>query len=191
MRLNHERAVGTYLRLFLLSLPLLLMLTVAGGEPTGVHADVVSSRALAALADMSVRPLGEVALRTPLGGAHTSAVPAEALTLACASWLRKGSLPRSAGSVATDGAASDSIVGGWRGTNMSAPESFGVHYAKHGVGMAEGEYDAAAQSWASAPAGVSKPIQLADGSWGTKWQTPGGGPGGIVDDGNISTYWTK
>jgi hypothetical protein len=58
--------------------------------------------------------------------------------------------------------------------------------------MTEGEYDAAAQSWASATAGVSKPIQFADGSWGPKWQTPGGGPGGIVDaDGNIITYWTK
>ncbi len=86
----------------------------------------------------------------------------------------------------------ESVVGGWRGTNMSAPQSFGYHYAAHGAGMTEAEYDAAAQAWAQAPTGVSKSIQLADGSWATKWQTPGGGPGGIVDaNGNIITYWTK
>ncbi len=85
----------------------------------------------------------------------------------------------------------DAIVDGWEGTNMSALESFAYHVATHGGGMTEADYDAAAQAWAAAPSGNSKPDELADGSWGVKWRTPGGGPGGILSaNGNIVSYWT-
>lgn len=88
----------------------------------------------------------------------------------------------------------DTAVGGWRGTNMSAPESFAYHYAKHGepAGLTEAEYDSAAQSWAAAPKGAGTPVGLADGSSGTRYRTPGGGPGGILDAlGHIVSYWVR
>jgi hypothetical protein len=84
----------------------------------------------------------------------------------------------------------DSIVGGWRGTNMSAPESFAYHFDTHGAGLTEADYDSAAQSWASKPQGPGTAVQLADGSWGNRYRTPGGGLGGILDAvGNIITFW--
>ncbi|MCU1363317.1 MAG: hypothetical protein JWM55_1145, partial [Acidimicrobiaceae bacterium] len=73
-----------------------------------------------------------------------------------------------------------SLAEGWRGTNMSDEESFNYHYGAHGAGEAPEQYAQDARNWAANPAGIDKPVQLADGSTGTVYRTPGGGPGGIL-----------
>jgi RHS repeat-associated protein len=83
------------------------------------------------------------------------------------------------------------LAAGWRGTNMTDQESFAYHYAVHGDGLTPLEYAQDAQAWAASPSGAGTPVQLADGSWGLRYRTPGGGPGGILDsNGSIVTFWT-
>ncbi len=53
-----------------------------------------------------------------------------------------------------------------------AEESIAIHYAKHGAGAMEAEYDAAARAWAAGPTGTGTPVQLADGSWGVRYRAP-------------------
>lgn len=89
------------------------------------------------------------------------------------------------------GQGATNAVGGWAGTNMSPEESFIYHFERHGSGMSEAQYDAAAQEWAKGPKRPGTAVQLRDGSRGTRYRSPGGGPGGILDSqGNVVTFWT-
>ena len=86
--------------------------------------------------------------------------------------------------------ASD-LAAGWRGTNMTDQEAFAYHYATHGDGLTPLQYAQEARAWAANPSGPGTRVQLADGSWGIRYRTPGGGSGGILDsNGNIVTFWT-
>jgi hypothetical protein len=84
------------------------------------------------------------------------------------------------------------LAAGWRGTNMTDQESFAYHYATHGDGLTPLQYAQEAKAWAASPSGQATSVQLADGSSGLRYRTPGGGPGGIVDsNGNIITFWNQ
>ena len=79
---------------------------------------------------------------------------------------------------------------GWRGTNMTDEESFAYHFSKHGDGRTAEQYARDALAWAKNPTGTGTEVRLADGTTGTRYRTPGGGPGGILDsNGNIITFW--
>jgi RHS repeat-associated protein len=79
---------------------------------------------------------------------------------------------------------------GWRGTNMSDEDSFNYHYEKHGAGRTPEQYAEDARTWARNPTGTPKEVPLRNGEIGYRYRTPGGGPGGIVDQyGNIITFW--
>jgi hypothetical protein len=94
-------------------------------------------------------------------------------------------------SVAAEGEAND-LAAGWRGTNMTDEESFEYHYQVHGDGVTPEQYAQDARAWASHPTGTGTPVELADGTWGMRYRTPGGGPGGILDSsGNIITFWYR
>lgn len=80
----------------------------------------------------------------------------------------------------------------WRGTNMSAEESFAYHHARHGGGRSRQQYAQDAKAWASNPGGSGVAVALRDGSSGTRYRTPGGGPGGVVDgNGGVVTFWYR
>ena len=84
------------------------------------------------------------------------------------------------------------LAAGWSGTNMSAEESFAYHYNKHAAGRSAQQYATDAKAWAASPTGTPKPATLKDGTSGTAYRAPGGGPGGIVDaDGGIVTFWYR
>jgi RHS repeat-associated protein len=91
------------------------------------------------------------------------------------------------------GAAEDnagSLWEDWQGTNMSDEDSFSYHYAKHGAGQTAEQYSQDASSWAQNPAGSGTEVRLANGETGIRYRTPGGGPGGILDQsGKIVTFW--
>jgi RHS repeat-associated protein len=92
---------------------------------------------------------------------------------------------------AAEGGASD-LAAAWRGTNMTDDESFEYHYQVHGDGVTPEQYAQDARAWASHPTGTGTPVELADGTWGMRYRTPGGGPGGILDSsGNIITFWYR
>jgi hypothetical protein len=81
---------------------------------------------------------------------------------------------------------------GFSGTNMSDEESFNYHYGRHGKpeGVSPEQYASDAKAWKANPAGSPADVPLADGSTGSRYRTPGGGPGGILDsNGNIVTFW--
>ncbi|MGH3432648.1 MAG: hypothetical protein ACRDQB_07415, partial [Thermocrispum sp.] len=81
-------------------------------------------------------------------------------------------------------------ISGWRGTNVSKEDSFDYHYAKHGNNVSREQYARDATQWADNPVGSRTSVTLRDGSPGWRYRTPGGGPGGILDQGgNIITFW--
>jgi hypothetical protein len=85
-----------------------------------------------------------------------------------------------------------SLSNGRRGTNMSDDESFAYHYGAHGDAQSPEEFAASAAAWAQNPAGIGTPVGLADGTPGLRYRTPGGGPGGILDElGHIVTFWNN
>jgi RHS repeat-associated protein len=86
--------------------------------------------------------------------------------------------------------AGGGLANGWRGTNMSAEEAFNYHYGKHGQGVTPEQYAQDAANFAANPPGTGTPVKLADGTWGVRYRTPGGGPGGILDaNGNVISFW--
>lgn len=113
--------------------------------------------------------------------------------------LHKGIQARRAARKAKKAAkAADDVVDlgkGWRATSFGdEAASFEYHFSKHGVaaGVTRQQYADDALRWARNPAGTGKPVQLKDGTEGLRYRTPGGGPGGILDnDGNIITYWYR
>jgi hypothetical protein len=99
--------------------------------------------------------------------------------------------PATGSCLAAEGGAND-LAAGWRGTNMTDDESFEYHYQVHGDGVTPEQYAQDARAWASHPTGTGTPVELADGTWGMRYRTPGGGPGGILDSsGNIITFWYR
>ncbi|MEV5443078.1 polymorphic toxin-type HINT domain-containing protein, partial [Streptomyces sp. NPDC052644] len=83
----------------------------------------------------------------------------------------------------------------WTSPNRTLAESFAHHYDKHAkpLGKTEAEYQADAKAWLESNPAKSrmnaKLIELADGSKGVKYTTPGGGVGGIVHNGKLVSFW--
>ncbi|WP_435610722.1 polymorphic toxin-type HINT domain-containing protein [Streptomyces sp. C10-9-1] len=84
----------------------------------------------------------------------------------------------------------------WMSPNKTLADSFTEHYKKHAkaFGKTEQEYQADAQAWLeSNPARQhldSDLIELADGTQGARYRTPGGkGPGGIIKNRKLVSFW--
>ncbi|WP_327686236.1 hypothetical protein [Streptomyces sp. NBC_00467] len=83
----------------------------------------------------------------------------------------------------------------WKSPNKTLADSFKHHYEKHAkpLGKTEAEYQADVKAWLNSnpakPPVNSKLIELADGTKGVKYTTPGGGPGGIIKDGKVVSFW--
>ncbi|MEO3797383.1 polymorphic toxin-type HINT domain-containing protein [Nonomuraea sp. B10E15] len=83
----------------------------------------------------------------------------------------------------------------WTSPNRSLADSFAYHYEKHGrpLGKTEEEYHADAKAWLeSNPARArmnSRLVELADGTRAAKYTSPNGGPGGIVQNGKLVSFW--
>lgn len=83
----------------------------------------------------------------------------------------------------------------WMSPNRTLADSFDAHFKKHAqpLGRTEVEYQADAKARIESNLARqrlnSSRVDLADGTKGVKCRTPVGGPGGIVKDGKLVTFW--